>query len=102
MIVDIDDARFDQAVERAAVPVLVEFWQPGCGGCRALLRQLEQPRSLEPSWIARGAAAFLLGYALKGWIADTYGPTLVDPVFATQGPYVTMRMKFTEELLGME
>ncbi|MBB6091667.1 alginate O-acetyltransferase complex protein AlgI [Povalibacter uvarum] len=47
-----------------------------------LLRQLEQPRSLEASWIARGAAAFLLGYALKGWIADTYGPTLVDPVFA--------------------
>jgi len=42
MMVDIDDARFDQAVERAAVPVLVEFWQPGCGGCRALLRQLEE------------------------------------------------------------
>jgi thioredoxin 1 len=42
MIVDIDDDRFDLAVERAAVPVLVEFWQPGCGGCRALLRQLEQ------------------------------------------------------------
>jgi thioredoxin 1 len=42
MILDIDDDRFDQAVERAAVPVLVEFWQPGCGGCRALLHELEQ------------------------------------------------------------
>jgi thioredoxin len=42
MILDIDDDRFDQAVERAAVPVLVEFWQPGCGGCRALLHELER------------------------------------------------------------
>lgn len=47
-----------------------------------LLRQLEKPRYLTPQWLARGAGAFLLGYALKGWVADTVGPTLVDPVFA--------------------
>ena len=28
-------------VGEAAVPVLIEFWQPGCGGCQALLRELE-------------------------------------------------------------
>lgn len=39
---DVDDRRFDRVIEDAAVPVLVEFWQPGCGGCRALMKQLEQ------------------------------------------------------------
>ena len=32
---------FDRVVETATVPVLVEFWQPGCGHCRALMRELE-------------------------------------------------------------
>ncbi len=42
MIRDVTDRDFDRIVERAATPVLVEFWKPGCGSCRALLRQLEQ------------------------------------------------------------
>jgi thioredoxin-like negative regulator of GroEL len=42
MIPDVTDRDFDQVVERSAIPVLVEFWKPGCGSCRALLRQLEQ------------------------------------------------------------
>lgn len=42
MIHDITDGDFDRVVERAAVPVLVEFWQPGCGGCRALMSELEK------------------------------------------------------------
>lgn len=42
VIHDIDDRNFDRVVEEARVPVLVEFWQPGCGGCRALLSELEK------------------------------------------------------------
>lgn len=42
MIQDVGDYEFDRIVQTAAVPVLVEFWQPGCGGCRALLGELEQ------------------------------------------------------------
>lgn len=42
MIADVTDRDFDRVVEQSAVPVLVEFWKPGCGSCRALLRQLEQ------------------------------------------------------------
>jgi thioredoxin-like negative regulator of GroEL len=42
MIADVSDRDFDQVVERSTVPVLVLFWKPGCGGCRALNRQLER------------------------------------------------------------
>jgi thioredoxin len=38
----VDDATFDRIVEDAVTPVLVEFWQPGCGGCRALMQELEK------------------------------------------------------------
>jgi thioredoxin len=41
MIRAVTDQEFDQVIERAKMPALVEFWQPGCGGCRALLKELE-------------------------------------------------------------
>jgi thioredoxin-like negative regulator of GroEL len=36
------DRQFDQVVETSTVPVLVEFWRPGCGHCRVLTAELEQ------------------------------------------------------------
>jgi len=39
---DVTDRDFDNVVKQAAVPVLVEFWKPGCGSCRALMRELEK------------------------------------------------------------
>ncbi len=42
MIRDVTDRDFDRVIEQAATPVLVEFWQPGCGHCRALLTELER------------------------------------------------------------
>jgi thioredoxin-like negative regulator of GroEL len=42
MIRDVTDRDFDHVVEKAGLPVLVEFWKPGCGSCRALIRELEK------------------------------------------------------------
>ena len=39
---DVTDLDFDHVVKQAGMPVLVEFWKPGCGSCRALMRELEK------------------------------------------------------------
>ena len=39
---DVTDRDFDHVVKLAGVPVLVEFWKPGCGSCRALMRELDR------------------------------------------------------------
>jgi thioredoxin 1 len=41
MLPEVTDHNFDRLIETAAIPVLVEFWQPGCGHCGALMRELE-------------------------------------------------------------
>ncbi|HMS84020.1 MAG TPA: thioredoxin domain-containing protein [Nitrospira sp.] len=41
------DREFDKVVEASSVPVLVEFWKPGCGHCRVLMKELEQ---LQEEW----------------------------------------------------
>src|SRR6185295_16573427 len=42
MMREVTDRDFDHMVKQAGVPVLVEFWKPGCGSCRALMRELEK------------------------------------------------------------
>jgi thioredoxin 1 len=45
MMRDVTDRDFDYVVAQARMPVLVEFWKPGCGSCRALMRELEKLES---------------------------------------------------------
>jgi thioredoxin 1 len=42
MLQAVTDREFDSVVETSTVPVLVEFWKPGCGHCRAVTAELEQ------------------------------------------------------------
>lgn len=54
---------------------------------RTMIPQLEAPRRLESTWIARGATALMLGFVLKAYVADSLGPAFVDPVFARPGEF---------------
>ena len=38
----VNDRDFDRVIAAASVPVLVVFWRPGCGHCRALSVELER------------------------------------------------------------
>jgi D-alanyl-lipoteichoic acid acyltransferase DltB (MBOAT superfamily) len=54
---------------------------------RQLLPQYEVARRLTPELAARGAAVFLLGYAMKAFGASWLGPNVVDPVFASSAHF---------------
>lgn len=41
-IPDISDNDFDERIGGVNLPVLVEFWKPGCGHCQSLLQELQR------------------------------------------------------------
>jgi thioredoxin 1 len=45
---DVTDRDFDEAVLRSGTPVVVDFWAPWCGPCKAVAPVLEQLAEAHP------------------------------------------------------
>jgi thioredoxin 1 len=77
---DVTDGDFDETVLRAGRPVVVDFWAPWCGPCKAIAPVLEQLAEASP-----GAEFVKLDIDANPDVASRYGVLSIPTVILFDG-----------------